>query len=184
MDYIREELLRQQKLLAALMTGGEALAENAVGKATPAPAMGTGRAETEADKASARSGRRAAPAARRYGADGLDEKAESARAAGAGMDADEKGSRADGRGEQREPGGIGSRRTERGRRTAGSGGSAGTLWSAAVGSAGGDADIPISGAIAQWEPAGFAAGGAADARALSRAFQRDARRYDGGFSLY
>ena len=27
-------------------------------------------------------------------------------------------------------------------------------------------------------------GGPSDAAALSRAFQRDARRYDGGFSLY
>lgn len=46
------------------------------------------------------------------------------------------------------------------------------------------AAVPGRAGAGVWDTAAASAGAAVSARALSRAFERDARRYDGGFSLY
>ena len=59
----------------------------------------------------------------------------------------------------------------------GSAGRTGVTW------IGGDGETEPAGALPEFRRPGEAGSGAG-AKALSRAFQRDARRYDGGFQLY
>lgn len=59
----------------------------------------------------------------------------------------------------------------------GSAGRAGVTW------IGGDGETEPAGALPEFRRPG-GTGSGAGAKALSRAFQRDARRYDGGFQLY
>lgn len=173
MDYIREELLRQQRALAALMMGGEPLVPAEAGQEAALYGESVG---LEADGNGARvwNGREreafSAPVSR-------------TRSVGWG-----KTERAQG-----EPDAAGAvfgayghflGRVEPQRGRAGRAGTLqGAAWSGhASGAAGG---LPAE-ATAPREAEAFAASGgdAADARALSQMFQRDARRYDGGFSLY
>ena len=66
-----------------------------------------------------------------------------------------------------------------GRRAAGAGGLAGSGFNPPA-----DAGRAPGGRLSAWESLPAAGGEAAGAKALSRAFQKDARRYDGGFRLY
>ena len=142
MDYIREELLRQKRLLAALMTGGHEkepeVEEGESGKEETIPAMAA---------------------------------------------ADERVKRMRGEGE------TAVRLRERGERD---GVSAAKTRISGIYSAGDESwrrwdavpaqDSTLSAHVA---PYGWTAPGpSADARDLSRSIQRDARRYDGGFSIY
>lgn len=180
MDYIREELLRQQRALAALMTGGEGLEEDAARREAPVLGGETGGAEAGEDAPFPWNERGTPFAARGHDTTASGGETEDAWAAEAAADADGKANMP---GEKEELKSLVSRPAGRGMRTAEGGGSAGALWSAAGGRAVGDIGITSAEAGLLWaeDPP---AGGAADARALSRAFQRDARRYDGGFSLY
>lgn len=178
MDYIREELLRQQRALAALMAGGETLeTEAALGAASDVNSVETG---TGAAAAWSGRGRGASPAAPEYTANGPG--GETGRAPVADTAAEETAGP-----ERSEEAGVS------GRRRAGSGG----LWAGGGQTGlppqdawgGGTAGAPgafTAEAAALWEAAGVPAGGgaASSARELSLAVQRDARRYDGGFSLY
>ncbi|MDO4314837.1 MAG: hypothetical protein Q4C45_03605 [Oscillospiraceae bacterium] len=181
MDYIREELLRQQRALAALMTGGEdaETAEDGWPAASDAESAG---AKTDTGAAAAWSGRGkgTSPAAPEYA--GAEPGGEAGRVPAEDAAAEET----DGTEGPGEPGVFGRRSGENSGLLAGGAGRAGTPWGAAGGKAAGDAGLLLSETAAPWETAGFPAdaGGAAGARALSLAFQRDARRYDGGFSLY
>lgn len=165
MDYIREELLRQQRALAALMAGGETL-ETESAQGAPSDVNS---AENGADAAAVWSGRgkRASPAPLGSAADGL------GRAAGRDPAADAAAEETAGSEGPEKAGASGRRR-------AGSGG----LWTGG-GTAGAPGAFDVA-AAALWEAAGVPAdgGAASSARELSLAVQRDARRYDGGFSLY
>lgn len=187
MDYIREELLRQQRALAALMTGRE----TSEAKHVRAEASGTAITGLEAGAGGVikRSGwgKGASPAAPGYATADLGREPENTRAAG--TDA-EKSGETDGTETAEEPESLRGRRAVAAalqeRRSGRTEGYAGMLRNTAGdGRVVGDAGISVSEAAVLWGPADLPAGGAsADARALSWAFQRDARRYDGGFSLY
>lgn len=180
MDYIREELLRQQRALAALMTGGEGLEEDAARREEPVLGGETGGAEAGEDAPFTWNERGTLFAARGHDTAASGGGAGDIWAAETAADADGKANMP---GEKEESKGFVSRPAGRGRRTAESGGNAGEPWSTAGGRAVGNIGIASAEAGLLWaeDPP---AGGTADARALSRAFQRDARRYDGGFSLY
>ena len=75
---------------------------------------------------------------------------------------------------QRETGAAASQTTRRELVTRDAAGERGTVWSPDSGFAGWDS---------MW-PAGGSAVGETGVREVSRAIQRDARRYDGGFSIY
>lgn len=183
MDYIREELLRQRRVLAALLTGRETPEE---AEDVQTAAFGVERAEPEADPGGATGRERGdSPAAVGRAANALGEAPGSVRAAEA--DGERSGgtggpetAEAAGPPEGRPAGTAATRAGRRGR----AGGPGVTLWSAAGdGGAVGDGGVPISRGAGPWT-ADVSERGAADARALSLVFQRDARRYDGGFSLY
>lgn len=179
MDYIREELLRQQRVLAALMTG-EDRAEKRAPEKEPAPdrADETAWEETAgrlgpADGAdtAGRLGKETSPAWAGYAETGLGEGAKGGAAEKTA--APERWETVRARERWLGDGGSLKAKSE----------AAGAAWQAAAGSVGESGDSWPSGGGALWA-ALPASGGLADARTLSRAFQRDARRYDGGFSLY
>lgn len=178
MDYIQEELLRQQRALAALMTGRDRpepeWPESAI---APPPA-----AEDEREAPAGRPDPAGAGTVLR--GPGKETPAWAVRAASvlgegsgvgpeAGTAAAEMRRMAAARGLRRRNGGL-LEKKDGGRE----------IRAAESGGAAGHADGWPSRGNLPWETAAPAGEGTADARALSRAIQRDARRYDGGFSLY
>lgn len=183
MDYIREELLRQQRALAVLMTGGESVEHREMEKEAAFDRAVEANREEAADPSVLGGeavvlhglGKNISPARAEQAENGVDrgpgeELVEWAAAEEIRESFEER---------ERRPGGDhGFLRTGDSR--------AGTAWQA-TGDRNMDGDAGVwtfeSGTL--WEAAFSERGGGFDnARALSRAFQRDARRYDGGFSLY
>ena len=180
MEYIREMLLRQRTALARLMLGGaaEEASETASAPAArqdrAAPAeRGAGRSEMAAGGREARRSGQQSAAARTSGEfawQGETLRQALARKSAAGRQA------------AGIPGVAGTRDTSvrsAGRRAAGVGGLAGSGFNPPA-----DAGRAPGGRLSAWENLPAAGGEAAGAKALSRAFQQDARRYDGGFRLY
>ena len=181
MEYIREMLLRQRTALARLMLGGAAEEASEIASAPAArqdraaPAeRGAGRSEMAAGGREARrSGQQSAAAAHTSGEfawQGETLRQALARKSAAGRQA------------AGIPGVAGTRDTSvrsAGRRAAGAGGLAGSGFNPPA-----DAGRAPGGRLSAWESLPAAGGEAAGAKALSRAFQQDARRYDGGFRLY
>ena len=180
MEYIREMLLRQRTALARLMLGGaaEEASETASAPAArqnrAAPAeRGAGRSEMAAGGREARRSGQQSAAARTSGEfawQGETLRQALARKSAAGRQA------------AGIPGVAGTRDTSvrsAGRRAAGAGGLAGSGFNPPA-----DAGRAPGGRLSAWESLPAAGGEAAGAKALSRAFQKDARRYDGGFRLY
>ena len=182
MEYIREMLLRQRTALARLMLGGVAEETSETASAPAADRReaavpmdrGTGPSEMAAGGREARrSGQQSAAAAHTSGEfawQGETLRQALARKSAAGRQA------------AGIPGVAGTRDTSvrsAGRRAAGAGGLAGSGFNPPA-----DAGRAPGGRLSAWESLPAAGGEAAGAKALSRAFQQDARRYDGGFRLY
>ena len=163
MDYVQEELLRQQVLLSALMNGVSGKErENA-----PLQAERTAAMEAVLRKASAGTGL--------LGESGRGDgpETEALRVRVSDDEAVPEGNRAAGR---RTTGTAAGRTASLSRRERGSG-SAGRAGSGPAGGAGTGGGRWVSGSRQT-------AGKTADPQAVSRAIQRDARRYDGGFTIY
>lgn len=186
MDYIREELLRQRRVLAALLAGGEDRRERTetgqgvdmIGEGTAPETEGGGVYVPWNGQGSTYS------TAPEYEADALPWNTKRRRAAGTAAEAAGSAAQAAEDAAKEMRGGLWQY-------SAGAGtpqryGRASPPRSAAGGgSAFGGGDVSEAETAVVWETAGFSAGGAPpEARELSRVFQRDARRYDGGFSLY
>ena len=182
MDYIQEELRRQRAALAGLLLGGTPRRSEGDhgdgGGAPPPPRSSGGQPEAVPAGAAALSkGRRALFPAEGGG--------ESPRSQAGGLTAPEAEalwrSASAGEGFSVKPGRRGSVRLEEAALSALAGG--GTEAPGLPGPQG-----SAGGAVPERTAAEFlpveSGGGSVGAEALSRAFQRDARRYDGGFSLY
>ena len=165
MNYAQEALLRQQLALAALLGGGAGRrAETAERKDTRRETWAAAEAPKEAARSRAeerweRSAAEIPATGRAWRGDGTKTKAE-----------EETDTAADGR---TVPSGWGGR-------TAGLRGQTEETWMLE-----GSAPSPDG----PWRQGGqrgthSAAGGETDVQAVSRAIQRDARRYDGGFTIY
>ena len=184
MEYIREMLLRQRTALARLLLGGapEEMAETASAPAAvwqkemAREEQGTGSVEATS----------AGQGARRRVAAGAAEESAADTSALAGETLRQELSRKSAARERAvlsSPAGAGetvlppaSYRRSAGEES-GSAGRTGVTW------IGGDGETEPAGALPEFRRPGEAGSGAG-AKALSRAFQRDARRYDGGFQLY
>jgi hypothetical protein len=178
LDYIQEELLRQRRVLAALMTGGDEdtrEAANAAGTAEPTSGResltavleavmagtwedGTVDGGTVAEVAAQSVREKLARTAELPGTAVSQSPAETRESSGASAARNTAV-------EQRETIPVSRRQ-----------GGAAPLWADAQMTGGGDA-------AAVWAAAGGGTQRGADVREMSRAVQRDARRYDGGFSI-
>lgn len=178
MDYIREELLRQQALLVVLLTGQRLEPLEETGQQRPDPAEAVREAEERrylqwTEKA--RDSRAQAP----FG------EPEGEAALLAALAAGEAGGRAREREWPAEPerlrngGGPAATAAESGRAAVRTAELPAGTGRAAGGLPGETGEVRLVTELYQAER-----GEGADPAALSRAFQRDARRYDGGFRLY
>lgn len=184
MEYIREMLLRQRTALARLMLGGAA---EETSETVSAPAADRREAAVPAERGTGCS---------EMAAGGREVRRSAAADAGEGSAADTaapagetlrqalaRKSAARERAVRSSPAGAGetvlppaSYRRSAGEES-GSAGRTGVTW------IGGDGETEPAGALPEFQRPG-GTGSGAGAKALSRAFQRDARRYDGGFQLY
>lgn len=160
MDYVREELLRQQKLLATLMSGGAKTEENPEGEPEQTPG-------TEESLWEASSGTRAF--AEGTGGTGPETAALRVRMSQPGQGERDPAADGDASSEREFPretsaGGIGAAEPDR--------------WS------GIRTGMPDPDDWGWTSVVRRSAAGGTDAQAVSRAIQRDARRYDGGFTIY
>lgn len=163
MDYVQEELLRQQVLLSALMNGVSGRDR----EEAPSQAERTAAVETALGKTSAGTGL--------WGESGQGDRLET-EALRVRMSDEEtvpEGNRAAGR---RMTGAAAGRMGSLSRRETESG-SARWVGSGPAGDAGTGKNRWVS-------VSRRSAGESADPQAVSRAIQRDARRYDGGFTIY
>ena len=164
MDYVREELLRQQALLSVLMNGVSSEREREDESS-----------RTERRTALEQSLRKASAGTGLLGESGRGDgpETEALRVRVSDDEAVPEGNRAAGR---RTTGTAAGRTASLSRRERGSG-SAGRAGSGPAGGAGtgGGRWVSVSRQTA---------GKSADPQAVSRAIQRDARRYDGGFTIY
>lgn len=166
MDYIREELLRQQALLVILLTGQRPEPMRKEPPENPAR-------ESSRDSAGMNTSRRTAFAERNSGTETADlwEMLRGGLSAGA-LDPETAGKRPAGRPEaEATPADAGRSAAAR------PGESRGTAFAGTAPESTGSIRL-----VAEVHPAQTRDGAAA--AELSRAFQRDARRYDGGFRLY
>lgn len=149
MNYIQEELLRQRRALAALMSGQEPETEETPAPETPERALDQDR----------RLARRGEPGTARDGGTEMGAGTRERRAADMGRESVQ----------DTLPGGGGLWETETARRVSEHRIEPGADWLAGP-----------------WAAANAASAGerGVDLRTVSRGFQRDARRYDGGFSMY